>query len=227
MHAGIPPPPPGTDTPPEQTPPGPDTTTPPGADPPGVDPPWSRPPRPDTTTPPRPDTTTPPGSRHPPGPDPPQEADYSIRSTSGQYASYWNAFLFNVNVISRPNDKYLLSNFNIFFCDLCVTFDRKTFLFEKNSAYAKLLIWNLIKLLVLQQKSLHSIVTRISHGVIIVGKNAKVEICYAERSTDKVLVDKQYFCCGCFTGSVKYHTDLVTFTRCYSSYSSLILLKIF
>ena len=46
----------------------------------------------------------PPGSRHPPdqtppGADtpseqtPPQEADSSIRSTSGRYASYWNAFL--------------------------------------------------------------------------------------------------------------------------------------
>ena len=31
----------------------------------------------------------------PPGPDPPPwEADCSIRSTSGRYASYWNAFLF-------------------------------------------------------------------------------------------------------------------------------------
>ena len=48
----------------------------------------------------------PPGSRHPPGADtllgadppgsrhPPQEADSSIRSTCGRYASYWNAFLF-------------------------------------------------------------------------------------------------------------------------------------
>ena len=60
---------------------------------------------------------TPPGSRHPPPPlpradtfpgsrhplpeqtppsrhPPPPEADSSIRSTSGRYASYWNAFLF-------------------------------------------------------------------------------------------------------------------------------------
>ena len=37
---------------------------------------------------------TPPGSRHPPGADTPQEADTSIRSMSGWYASYWNAFLF-------------------------------------------------------------------------------------------------------------------------------------
>ena len=33
------------------------------------------------------------GSR-PPGSRPPREADCSIRSTSGRYASYWNAFLF-------------------------------------------------------------------------------------------------------------------------------------
>ena len=60
--------------------------TPPSRHPPsGPDPPRSRPP----------------GSRHPPeqsppGADPPPEADFSIRSTSGRYASYWNAFLFNV-----------------------------------------------------------------------------------------------------------------------------------
>ena len=36
----------------------------------------------------------PPGSRHPPGADtPPREADSGIRSISGRYASYWNAFL--------------------------------------------------------------------------------------------------------------------------------------
>ena len=52
------------------------------------------------TTPPR---SRPPQSRHPPGADthppreqttPPREADSGIRSTSGRYASYWNAFLF-------------------------------------------------------------------------------------------------------------------------------------
>ena len=33
----------------------------------------------------------------PPGPGtPPREADSSIRSTSGRYASYWNAFLYDV-----------------------------------------------------------------------------------------------------------------------------------
>ena len=55
-----------------------------------------------------PPRTRPPGSRHSPGPDPPppgadtppgadppsQEADSSIWSMSGQYASHWNAFLF-------------------------------------------------------------------------------------------------------------------------------------
>ena len=38
---------------------------------------------------------TPPSlSRHPWADTPPPEADSSIRSTSGRYASYWNAFLF-------------------------------------------------------------------------------------------------------------------------------------
>ena len=39
----------------------------------------------------------PPRMENPPGwrtPPPPREADSSIRSTSGRYASYWNAFLF-------------------------------------------------------------------------------------------------------------------------------------
>ena len=70
--------------------------TPPGADPPGTDTPRSRhPPGADI-----PQEQTPPGSRHPPReqtPPPPGEADCSIRSTSGRYASYWNAFLFIYN----------------------------------------------------------------------------------------------------------------------------------
>ena len=86
-------------TPREQTPPlggPPPRPHPPlGADTPGADPPWTTP-----------RSRTPPGSRHspnhttPPGPDPPsleqnppREADYGIRSTSGRYASNWNAFL--------------------------------------------------------------------------------------------------------------------------------------
>ena len=62
------------------------------------------PPRTRQTTPPWDQADTPPGpGRHPPrtrqtpppgpGRHPPGEADSSIRSTSGQYASYWNAFL--------------------------------------------------------------------------------------------------------------------------------------
>ena len=43
-------------------------------------PPWSRHPPPGADTP-------------PPGPDPRREADSRIRSMSGRYASYWNAFL--------------------------------------------------------------------------------------------------------------------------------------
>ena len=67
------------------------------------------PPPPEQTPPPQsrgsrsPPEQTPPGSRHPLPPDqthpsgsrPPQrEADSGIRSTSGRYASYWNAFLY-------------------------------------------------------------------------------------------------------------------------------------
>ena len=60
-------------------PPGAETTPPPRADP-----PWEQTPR----------DQTPPRSRHPPGPDSPREADASIRSMSGRYASYWNAYLY-------------------------------------------------------------------------------------------------------------------------------------
>ena len=68
VHAGIPP---WEQTPPEQK-----CTPPPAPPPPGAD---------------TPSEQTPPGSRHPH--TPPPEADSSIRSTSGRYASYWNAFL--------------------------------------------------------------------------------------------------------------------------------------
>ena len=75
-------PPPGADTPPEQTPPG--SRHLPEAD---TNPPGSRYP---------PGADTPPGSSHlPPG------ADSSIRSTSGRYASYWNAFL----LLDKLNNK--------------------------------------------------------------------------------------------------------------------------
>ena len=82
-------------------------------------PPWSRPTPPDRAHPPRPDTPrtrhppsrhtprtrhTPPDQAHTPGPgtpppganNPPREADASIRSMSGRYASYWSAFLFTL-----------------------------------------------------------------------------------------------------------------------------------
>ena len=101
----------GYQPPPDHTPPIPrDHTHPQGPDPPGTrspqdqtptPPPGTRPPPPGTTPPPRDQThttwdqtPTPLGPHHPPGPDPhPREADSSIRSTSGRYASYWNAFL--------------------------------------------------------------------------------------------------------------------------------------
>ena len=91
--------PPGADTPPEQTPPQeqtppwsrhlqsrhpPGADTPMGADPPRADTPWEQ---------------TPPGSRHPP----PREADSGIRSMSGRYVSYWNAFLY-IFFIRRKQD---------------------------------------------------------------------------------------------------------------------------
>ena len=53
-----------------------------------ADTPWTR------QTPPPPDQAD---THPPPGPGrPPREADSSIRSTSGRYASYWNAFLLNL-----------------------------------------------------------------------------------------------------------------------------------
>ena len=80
--------PPGADTPQSRHPPrsrAPQTRqTPPGAD----TPPWEQ---------------TPPGpGRHPPGPGRPPHrvADSSIRSMSGRYASYWNAFLYYNNFVS-------------------------------------------------------------------------------------------------------------------------------
>ena len=91
MHAGIPNPPgpgrhpPGADTPSltRQTPldqadPLQTRQNPPGADPSGP----GRPPQ----------------SRPRDQADPPPEADSSIRFTSGRYASYWNAFLFDAGI---------------------------------------------------------------------------------------------------------------------------------
>ena len=84
VHAGMPP----------HTPPPRSRHPPPRPDPPRADtpPPSRTPPQsrhsPPQQTPPRPDT--------PPEQTPPPEADSSIRSTSGRYASYWNAFLFEM-----------------------------------------------------------------------------------------------------------------------------------
>ena len=71
-------------------------------------PPWTRPPHGPGRHPPGPD----PPDQTPPGPDtpqtrqtPPQEADCSIRSTSGWYASYWNAFLFTSNFQKHESQK--------------------------------------------------------------------------------------------------------------------------
>ena len=101
VHAGIPPwtRSPGARHPPDQhTPPG--TRHPPEPDTPRADTPWdqthprTRPPgsrHPPDQTPPGAD---PPGTRHPFEQTPPWEAHSGIRSTRGQYASYWNAFLF-------------------------------------------------------------------------------------------------------------------------------------
>ena len=52
-------------------------TPPLGPDPPGPDPPWDQ---------------------TPPGADTPRKTDFSIRSTSGRYASYWNALLFIIEL---------------------------------------------------------------------------------------------------------------------------------
>ena len=53
----------------------------------------------DQTPPPRADTLP-----------PPKEADSTIRSTSGRYASYWNAFLFNFLLNNRPDFTYPCSS---------------------------------------------------------------------------------------------------------------------
>ena len=67
--------------------------------------------------PPPPQDQTPPWSRHPPEQTPPprRAADSSIRSTSGRYASYWNAFLLDkVNGLCKSFP--FLSLISIFDC---------------------------------------------------------------------------------------------------------------
>ena len=133
VHAGIPPPtrsrhpqsrhPLGADTPRADTPLGADT-------------PLSRQPPDQIPTTPRSDTPleqTPSGSRHPPeqtppgantpmeqtppGADTPQKADSSIRSMSGRYASYWNAFLLLKTslIVSSKNNSFSITKSNSFF----------------------------------------------------------------------------------------------------------------
>ena len=46
--------------------------------------------------------TRPPGTRPPPWEQTPRDGDFSIRSTSGRYASHWNAFLFMTVVQDQP-----------------------------------------------------------------------------------------------------------------------------
>ena len=153
------PPPPG----PRRTPPGPRRTPPrtrqnppePGRTPPGTkenppgtrqNPPGTRqnPPGPRRNPPPPGTRQTPPlGPRRttPPGPgrpSPPREEDCSIRSMSGRYASYWNAFLF-INAFGNTlvpklefvsdihfkfyvTEEYYVQNiklFHIFVCKAC------------------------------------------------------------------------------------------------------------
>ena len=105
VHAGIPSPrsrhpPPGADPPGTDTPPRSRHT--PGADTPQEQtPPGSRP---------HLGANTPPGSRHP---LPPPEADSGIRSMSGRYASYWNAFLFkNINSLHWTHRRKYSEMFN-------------------------------------------------------------------------------------------------------------------
>ena len=93
---------PRADTPWEQTPPGADTRQdqtppPPGADTPLAADPPSRHPHPEQTPPrSRHPLEQTPWSRQPPQADtPPRKSDSGIRSMSGRYASYWNAFLFD------------------------------------------------------------------------------------------------------------------------------------
>ena len=82
---------------------------PPGADPPGADTPPRAGTPPEQTTP-REQTPTP----HP------READCSTRSTSGRYASYWNAFLFFI--VLRQKICFVATKiiFNLFFNYLTV-----------------------------------------------------------------------------------------------------------
>ena len=101
--------PPGTRHPPQQTlPPGTRNTQPPQDQAP-TPPRDQAPPPPTDQASPQDQAHPPPETRHNPAPEqtpPPPEADCSIRSTSGRYASYWNAFLFSSNFDNTQNADY-------------------------------------------------------------------------------------------------------------------------
>ena len=75
-------------------------------------PPQRRPPKKETPQEGGPPRRRPPRRRHPPEGGTPQEADSGIRSMSGRYASYWNAFL--LKRFSTSSVKCWTANF----CDL-------------------------------------------------------------------------------------------------------------
>ena len=82
-----------------------DTTPPRSRHPPGPDTPQEQTPPSQEQTPPREQTPPcpPPGADPPREQTPPREADSSIRSTSGRYASHWNAFLFSEWYLDRKD----------------------------------------------------------------------------------------------------------------------------
>ena len=98
---------PGSDTPQSRHPPRADT---PRADTPRADTPKSRHPQSKHPQSRHPLEQTPPQVRHPPEqtPPPPPAADSSIRSTSGRYPSYWNAFLFVVFLVGSSTQQEIL-----------------------------------------------------------------------------------------------------------------------
>ena len=86
-------------------------------------PPWEQTP-PQKQTPPQ-EADTPPRGRHPLGadtPHPPSEAGSGIRSMSGRYASYWNAFLFDItckhNYIGPTLEQYVETKPQCRFCSV-------------------------------------------------------------------------------------------------------------
>ena len=115
VHVGIPHPPRG------RHPPGsihplrnrhPSKQPPPGADTPRSGPPKQTPPKRQTS----PKKQIPLGSRHPPSrhPPPKKNAGSGIRSMSGRYASYWNAFLLILYLVETRRDGDYSTGFVLF-----------------------------------------------------------------------------------------------------------------